>query len=133
MTITGINHLTLAVRDLDRSLAFYRGTLGARLRARWAKGAYLELGPVWLCLAEGEVTPRADYTHLALSCAPERFEALAETLRAEAKLWQENRSEGDSVYFLDPDGHRLELHRGDLESRLAHYRDHPETGVEIFG
>ncbi|GGL67297.1 VOC family protein [Wenxinia marina] len=129
--ITGVNHVTLAVADLDRSLGFWQGVLGGRVRARWARGAYLELGTLWLCLAVGPVSAREDYTHLALSCAPGHFDRLAERLRAAAPEWQENRSEGASVYVLDPDGHRVELHAGDLESRLAHYRAHPETGVTV--
>ena len=42
--ITGINHITLSVRDVDRSYQFYVETLGARPLARWSKGAYLLAG-----------------------------------------------------------------------------------------
>jgi len=46
------------------------------LRARWADGAYLEAGTLWLCLSEdadaaGAV--RADYTHYAFDVAAEDF------------------------------------------------------------
>src|SRR5215467_8316955 len=34
MNITGLNHVTLAVSDLDRSVAFYCGLLGFSLRMR---------------------------------------------------------------------------------------------------
>ena len=128
--LTGLNHITLAVTDLPRSIAFYRDLLGARLRAEWARGAYFEIGPVWLCLSVGDAAPlRQDYTHIAFSA--DDFAALADRISAQAPLWQDNASEGGSVYFLDPDGHRLELHDGSLETRLAHYRDHPEKGVTI--
>lgn len=32
----GFNHLTLAVTDLERSIAFYAGLLGCKLAASWA-------------------------------------------------------------------------------------------------
>lgn len=125
MTIRGLNHLTLAVADLDRSIAFYRDLLGLALRARWAEGAYLEAGNLWLCLSVNPAatdTVRIDYTHTAFDVAAEDFDALAARIRATAPIWKDNRSEGASLYFLDPDGHRLELHAGTLASRLAHYR-----------
>lgn len=130
--VSGLNHVTLAVSDLDRSLAFYRDLLGMALRARWPEGAYLEAGSLWLCLALGPVSRREDYTHLAFDVAPGDFDALGAAVRAAAPVWRENRSEGASLYALDPDGHRLELHVGSLRSRLAHYRARPEGGVTVF-
>ncbi len=41
--LKGLNHLTLAVSDLGRSIAFYQDTLGLTLNAQWDKGAYLSL------------------------------------------------------------------------------------------
>ena len=37
--LTGLNHLTLAVSDLPRSLAFYRDVLNLRVEATWDAGA----------------------------------------------------------------------------------------------
>ena len=132
--VTGLNHLTFAVGDLQRSVAFYRDVLGFELRAIWATGAYLEAGSLWLCLsldAGGSPAPRPDYTHAAFSVDAEAFGVLSAQVREVAVIWQYNRSQGASLYFLDPDGHRLELHVGDLESRLSHYRDRPELGVTV--
>ena len=128
--VTGLNHVTLAVSDLERSVAFYRDRLGGRLAARWPKGAYLEMGALWLCLdLHDEMRARADDTHLAFTA--DDYDALAGAL-ADLPRWKENVSEGASLYLLDPDGHKLEIHAGDLASRLAHYRAHPEKGVTIF-
>lgn len=52
--LTGLNHLTLAVSDLDRSFEFYRHLLGFTPHARWQGGAYLSLGALWLCLSRDE-------------------------------------------------------------------------------
>jgi len=135
MTIRGLNHLTLAVSDLDRSVAFYRDALGMKLDATWAEGAYLSAGELWLCLSRDENTrkgPLAEYTHVAFSVAPDDFDTARRRLEeAGAERWRDNKSEGASFYFLDPDGHKLELHLGDLESRLAHYRRSGRTDIEI--
>lgn len=64
---------------------------------------------------------------------PAEFAGIAQTIRASgATLWKENRSEGDSIYFLDPDGHKLEIHVGDLRSRLESCRDRPYQRMELF-
>ena len=57
---------------------------------------------------------------------------MAELIRQEAIIWKDNRSEGDSLYFLDPDGHRLELHAGSLASRLDHYRARAWEKVTVY-
>jgi catechol 2,3-dioxygenase-like lactoylglutathione lyase family enzyme len=133
--LSGLNHLTLAVADLDRSFAFYTNLLGCRPHARWDAGAYLALGDLWLCLSldgrRGGQTP--DYTHVAFSIASSEFAGFrARLLDAGVREWRDNRSEGDSFYFLDPDGHQLEAHVGDMASRLAACRARPYAGMQFF-
>lgn len=117
--ITGINHLTLAVSDLARSFSFYSVVLGLKPVAKWTDGAYLTAGTDWICLSLDSHTrtkPHAEYTHLAFSVDLKTFSACAESIRAHGVvIWKENKSEGDSLYFLDPDGHKLEIHVGSLE------------------
>ncbi|WP_242417354.1 VOC family protein [Sphingomonas panni] len=135
MRVTGINHITLAVSDVERSLAFYRDVLGCDVRAVWPEGAYLEAGSLWLCLsrdAQVRTAPHPDYTHIAFSVAEDDFTALSIRLMNECGLWKANGSEGASVYFLDPDGHKLEVHVGSLRTRLESYRTDASKGVEIL-
>ena len=75
---------------------------------------------------------RSDYTHYAFDVSADGFAALSAQIRAHATIWKDNRSEGDSLYFLDPDGHRMELHIGSLASRLDHYRANPPNGMIVF-
>lgn len=132
--LTGLNHLTLACTDLERGIAFYRDLLGFRQHARWDSGAYLSLGELWLCLSRGPVSGQSGgYTHIAFSVAPNDFAACAARLRdASVTEWRTNTSEGDSIYFLDPDGHQLEVHAGDLQSRLTQCRAAPYAGMQFF-
>jgi catechol 2,3-dioxygenase-like lactoylglutathione lyase family enzyme len=136
MAVRGLNHLTLAVSDLDRSLAFYRDALGMDVRAVWPQGAYLEAGALWLCLSLNAAPVShhsGDYTHFAFDVAEAEFESTCEKVLKIATRWQDNRSEGRSFYVLDPDGHKLELHVGNLSSRLAQYRANPLPGMTIIG
>ena len=45
---------------------------------------------------------------------------------------QQNWTEGESLYFLDPDGHKLEIHASDLAARLRSARERPWAGLELF-
>lgn len=130
--LTGLNHLTLSVRELARSVAFFRDTLGLRLHARWDGGAYLSAGELCLSLDGQDTAALASpaYTHYAFAIAPSDFAPFAARLRAAGvPEWQQNRSAGDSLYFLDPDGHRLEAHAGSLAQRLAACRAAPYPGM----
>ena len=127
--LIGINHITIAVSDLERSLVFYVDSLGCRAEARWDKGAYLVAGTTWICLSVDHASPAQDYTHLAFSVPAEDFSPAVEKLTASGvSCWKSNVSEGNSFYFLDPDGHKLELHCGDLDSRLASVDKDPYPG-----
>ncbi|KTC64391.1 glutathione transferase [Pseudomonas fluorescens ABAC62] len=134
--LTGLNHLTLAVTDLHRSLRFYHDLLGLQLEATWDSGAYLSLPGLWLCLSRDPLrdsTPAADYTHYAFTVEAGDFDTLVERLRATGvQAWRDNRSEGASFYFLDPDGHKLEVHVGDLASRLQACRDKAYAGMRFY-
>jgi len=131
--LTGLNHLTLAVSDVARSWEFYTELLGFIPKAKWNTGAYLSLGELWLCLSLDTVDEKTDYTHYAFSVSPDAFTPLVMQLRSRNVVeWKINKSEGESLYFCDPDGHKLEIHSGDLASRLDYCRHHPYAGMEIY-
>jgi catechol 2,3-dioxygenase-like lactoylglutathione lyase family enzyme len=131
--LRGLNHITIAVSNLDTSFDFYTQLLGFKPHARWDVGAYLSLGDLWLCLSCDAAIPSQDYSHIALDCAVDKFDVIAAQLRdANVIEWKENNSEGDSLYFLDPDGHKLEIHCGSLQSRLASLKEKPYKGLMWF-
>jgi catechol 2,3-dioxygenase-like lactoylglutathione lyase family enzyme len=127
--ITGLNHLSLSVQDLEGSFSFYKDILGFRPRVKWEEGAYFEAGELWFCLCLDSATraePLAEYTHIAFDVSQENFEEIAERIKVfGATIWKENKSEGDSLYFLDPNGHKLELHVGNIETRMTEKRTDP--------
>ncbi len=56
--IQGVNHVTLAIRDVEASFAFYTQVLGFRPVAKWPKGAYLLAGDTWIALQQDVQTRR---------------------------------------------------------------------------
>lgn len=121
--ITGLNHITLAVADLERSFSFYRDLLGFKPLVKWAHGAYFLIGQsdLWFCLNVDERRQAsACYTHYAFTVDEKDFDGVRNKLIAAGIIsFQENSSPGDSFYFLDPDGHKLEIHVGKVQDRLA--------------
>ena len=103
----------LGVSDMSRSLAFYRETLGLSVRSETPGFAFLDTGPVTLCLSE----PHAKLGGFA--GAIEVVLAVQGVRRAYAELTKNGvvfMSEpmnvtGDSwaANFRDPDGHLLSV------------------------
>ena len=133
VAVTDLNHITIAVSQLSRSFDFYVDILGFTPRARWANGAYLSAGNLWLCLSQEAARPATDYTHIAFSVDETDIDDWLHKLDcAGVRQWKRNVSEGNSIYILDPDGHQLELHVGDLNTRLSSLANEPYAALEIF-
>ena len=136
MAIRGINHITLAVRDLDRAWAFWVDALGCRPLMRSPRSAYLLAGELWLCLvvdARRSAVPSPDYTHLALDVGADDFPRMRDRVLATgARPFQDNVSEGDSVYVFDPDGHKVELHVGGWQSRIEALKKTGRDDIRFF-
>lgn len=132
--ITGISHITLSVRSLDESFNFYREVLSFKPLMKSPKSAYFLAGDLWFCIEE-DSNVRSDalpeYTHIAFSVTADDFIAIEERIMtSSAHIFKKNTSEGDSIYFQDPNGHKLEIHVGDWRSRLDSYRGRED--VQIF-
>lgn len=134
--ITGLNHITLAVSKLEESLYFYRELLGFRSHVKWRNGAYLSINELWLCLSLDTPSIQSDdsysdYSHIAFSVTQVEFDNLkTKLITNKVKSWKENKSEGLSFYFLDPDNHKLELHVGDLQTRLESLKSNPYEDLQ---
>jgi catechol 2,3-dioxygenase-like lactoylglutathione lyase family enzyme len=138
--IYALNHITLAVKDMERSFDFYRNVLGFTPLVKWEGSAYFLVGQgpasFWFCLdREAKRQESSDSTHYAFSVEEKDFEALSEKIKASgARIYKENTSPGQSLYFLDPDGHKLEIHVGNWKDRIASKKKDPGkwTHVEWF-
>lgn len=134
--IKEINHITLSVHNIDESLRFYVDLLGFKLHAKWDLGAYLTVGKFWLCLSLDKETrnaPLAEYSHIAFNVNKNNFAIVAAKIKAsKAIIWKDNKSEGESLYFLDPNGHKLEIHNGSLKDRLKACKQEPYRGMVFY-
>lgn len=140
--ITGLNHLTLAVKNIETSFAFYRDVLGFTPLCKWEGSAYFLVGDpeqpgcLWFCLdRDARRQETICSTHYAFSVSPEDFKASSERIiNSGATIFKKNTSPGESLYFLDPDAHKLEIHTGDWQTRIASKKADPGkwTNVEWF-
>ena len=131
--ITGLNHITLAVKDVEISFIFYRDVLGFAPLCKWEGCAYFLVGQphdpnaVWFCLdRDANRQNTLCSTHYAFSVSPRTFQDLsARILASGSTIYKENTSPGDSLYFQDPDGHKLEIHGGTWQSRIRSKKENP--------
>jgi catechol 2,3-dioxygenase-like lactoylglutathione lyase family enzyme len=111
----GLDHVALAVADLDRAESFYTEVLGLeRVHPEWdpprvlaAEGSGVALFPG----GDGAGAESAPHIlHVAFRVERQAFERAREELdeRGIAARFSDH-GLAHSVYFEDPDGHRLEL------------------------
>ena len=129
--IQSINHVTYSVSDIKQSIAFYKDILKANILVESNKTAYFTLGGLWLALNEEKDIPRNEiqysYTHLAFTIDESEFKEWYQWLKVRNVNILEGRTrdirDKKSIYFTDPDGHKLELHTGTLQDRLDYYKE----------
>jgi catechol 2,3-dioxygenase-like lactoylglutathione lyase family enzyme len=130
--MTGLNHITFIVRDLERTAALFMNALGAREvyssgdRAfSLAREKFFLIGDVWVCAMEGEPLADRTYNHVAFSVTEDEFEECARRVAEAGVDVLPGRprvpDEGRSIYFYDFDNHLFEIHAGSLEERLRRY------------
>ena len=129
--IQSINHVTYSVSNIKQSITFYKDILKAKILVESDKTAYFTLGGLWLALNEEKDIPRNEiaysYTHMAFTIDESEFDEWYQWLKVNNVNILEGRSRNlrdkQSIYFTDPDGHKLELHTGTLQDRLNYYKE----------
>src|SRR3954466_10325572 len=117
--ISGVNHITVSVDDMEASFRFYVDILGFKPIQKNAKSAYLAAGDLWFVLEKSRASGgmvAGDLSHIAFTIDADSYAATPQRLIENgARAWMDNLSEGDSFYFLDPNGHKLEIAVSNLE------------------
>ncbi len=126
MQLEGIDHVALAVRDIERSAKWYIEVLGfERLHEGMWKGVptFIGKGTTGIALfpagpdARSAASTRRDIgmLHLAFRADHKNFLAAQEELKKRGiKFEFQDHEISHSVYFRDVDGHHLEITTYDL-------------------
>ena len=115
--VSRMEHVHLAVADLDRSIDWYQRAFS--FEVRWTDGTTAHVGTDRFYVAmtahrdlppsQGDATGTARIAHFAFTTAD--LDAFADRLTAEGiDAWGEaSRVEGDAIYVHDPDGNAIEI------------------------
>jgi lactoylglutathione lyase len=101
--MVGINHIALAVGDVDEAVDFYGRVFDLELRGRSGRMAFLDMGDQFLALAEGDDPPPDRHRHFGL--VVDDREGVRRALK-EAGIEEES-SRG--LRFRDPWGNLVEV------------------------
>lgn len=135
MSVRGINHVTIVVRDMTRTARLFVDALGAREVYRSSVKEYsrypevfLRIGETWLVVMQDpEVERGRSYDHVAFAIDADDVDVLRERLLVAGAEVVPSRprieAEAQSIYFYDFDSHLFELHTGDLSDRLRRYAE----------
>jgi catechol 2,3-dioxygenase len=142
MSVKALGHAVLRVRDLERSLAFYRDTLGLREVARYGgRMVFLSCGGNHHDLALQEIGRRAPdpnpaavgLYHLAFKVGDGLQELVEMKARLEAAgvriLGASDHRVSKSLYVLDPDGIEIELY---VDEDPAIWKANPQAVATIL-
>jgi catechol 2,3-dioxygenase-like lactoylglutathione lyase family enzyme len=131
MQLEGIDHVALAVRDVERSVKWYIEVLGfERVHEGMWNGVPTFIGKGNTGIALFPASPNARSApsgqrdlrmlHLAFRADRENFLAAQRELQKRGiKFEFQNHEISHSIYFSDPDGHQLEITTYELEGTAA--------------
>lgn len=130
--IEGLSHITLIVKDLEKSAELMKAVFDAReiyssgeKKHSISKEKFFLIDDLWIALMEGDSVPGRSYNHIAFKISYKEFDSYLEKiikLGLEIKVDRKRiLGEGHSIYFFDYDNHLFELHTGYLKERLSKY------------
>ena len=114
----GLDHVAIAVEDVDRAARFYADVLGfERAHEAWdvpvvmaANGTGVAIFDKDLHPGDGDGLPDVRILHIAFRVDKQGFERAREELAVQGLEPRfSDHGISHSIYFTDPDGHQLEL------------------------
>ncbi|MBC1807823.1 FosX/FosE/FosI family fosfomycin resistance thiol transferase [Listeria sp. FSL L7-0993] len=132
--VSGLSHITLIVKDLNRTTAFLQNIFNAEEiyssgdnTFSLSKEKFFLIAGLWICIMEGESLQERTYNHIAFQIQSEEVDEYIERIKSLGVEIKPERprvqGEGRSIYFYDFDNHLFELHAGTLEERLKRYHE----------
>ncbi|ECC2756058.1 FosX/FosE/FosI family fosfomycin resistance thiol transferase [Listeria monocytogenes serotype 1/2a] len=132
--ISGLSHITLIVKDLNKTTTFLREIFNAEeiyssgdQTFSLSKEKFFLIAGLWICIMEGDSLQEQTYNHIAFRIQSEEVDEYIERIKSLGVEIKPERprvqGEGNSIYFYDFDNHLFELHTGTLEERLKRYHE----------
>lgn len=129
MKLHGIDHVALSVRDLEKSLEFYTKVLGLKITEReYSKPGieyFLDCGTSLIGLIQGSEAEGKHLlqdgglggNHVSFRVDAKDFDWMVEEIKhlGITVTFHKKREKSWSLYFLDPDGNKLEITAWPLE------------------
>lgn len=141
MAMNALGHVVLRVRDLKRSVPFYRDVLGLKEVARYGRGmVFFSLGEKHHDLALVEIGPSAPSPdpravglyHVAFKVGDslEELRAFKEHLERHGVpiLGMSDHKVSQSLYIADPDGIEIEVY---VDADPAIWKENPEAVATV--
>ena len=127
--VSGIDHVALSVADLDKSLEFYTKVIGLKITEReYSKPGieyFLDCGTSLIGLIQGQKDGEKHLlqdeglggNHVSFRVDTKDFDGIVEEIKKRGIpiTYSKKREKSWSLYFLDPDGNKLEVTAWPLE------------------
>ncbi len=131
--ILGISHITLIVKDLERTSVFLNRIFDAKevyssgdKNFSISREKFFLVNDLWICAMEGKPLAQRSYNHIAFQIQEKEFDNFIRKIKSVGAEIKPGRlrvnGEGRSIYFYDFDEHLFELHTGTLTERLIQYK-----------
>ncbi len=108
---TGIDHVVLYVRDVDRSRRFYEDLFAMTVDHQSPGHVFLRCGAQLFAIfqAEDDFETGFELNHLAFRVEEGTYEDITGELKERGIQVSGRSSDDRCVYFRDPDGYRLQI------------------------